>query len=66
MVEFTPAVWMRAEIESIILKENRNKATVMDAIQNGMLQLKPSLMAELLFEVWKLVGKSREERITEA
>lgn len=34
----------------------------MDAIHNEILQVEPNLMAELLFEVWKLVGRSQEYR----
>lgn len=60
MVDFIPTEWMKIKIKSRTARSNLNKATVIDAINNYMLQVDPNLMAELLFYALKLVGRSLE------
>lgn len=47
------------EIEQSIRRTKYNKATPIDRLNNEMFKLEPRLMAEVLLELWRLIGTSK-------
>lgn len=57
MEYFTVPPGMNEKIRLSIKRAKRNKSPGVDGIYNEMLKFEPELMAELILELWKLVGR---------
>lgn len=50
---------MKVGIKRSIKRSRPNKSLGRDGIPNEMLKVEPELLAELLYEVWTLVGRTQ-------
>lgn len=50
---------MKEEIEKSIIRARTNKALRRNGVQNEIVKIEPTMMAELLFEIWKIVGRTK-------